>query len=212
MVGPEILGIPKMLDRFSSAGKSGILLNLQHLSAVFDSIGLCKFAGFAFGEEVIARLLSAVRGDPLGAQDLLRTGERIWNLERLWNLAAGFDIADDTLPDRVLTEAHTEGPSAGRTVDLGAMLPEYYRARGWDEHGAPVAVKLTALGLDGEAAVLAEGRFDTHAGPPPWQGWRPDVAEEEVRVPDDAYPAHDPASGATPVDTSKGGRHLRAVP
>jgi aldehyde:ferredoxin oxidoreductase len=215
MVGPEILGIPKMIDRFASAGKSGILMNLQHLSAVFDSVGLCKFAGFAFGEEIMARLLSACRGELLGAQDLLRAGERIWNLERLWNVAAGFSAADDTLPSRLLTEPLAEGPSAGRTVHLAPMLGEYYRARGWDEHGVPSAKKVVGLGLEAVAAALDGGRFDTHAGPPPWQGWRPDVAEEEVRVPDTAHAGATPVTAggaAASVDPAEGGRHLRAVP
>jgi len=214
MVGPEILGIPKMIDRFASAGKSGILVNLQHLSAVFDSVGLCKFAGFAFGEEVVARLLSACRGEPLGAQDLLRAGERTWNLERLWNLAAGFSAADDTLPPRILCEPHAEGPSAGHTVDLPAMLGEYYRARGWDEHGVPSSEKVAALGLEAEAAVLADERLDTHAGSAAWQGWRPDVADDEVRGCDGAHSGGAPAAAAFTgaVDSAKGDRHLRAVP
>jgi len=147
MVGPEILGIPKMLDRFSIQGKSGILINLQHLSAVFDSACLCKFAGFAFGEEMLARLLSAATGRELSAQDVLAAGERIWNLERLWNLAAGFTREDDTLPQRLLAEPLTSGPSAGHVVELEPMLDEYYRARGWDRCGVPSQEKIGALGL-----------------------------------------------------------------
>lgn len=211
MLGPEILGIPKMIDRFATRGKSGILLNLQHLSAVFDSASVCKFAGFAFGEEVLARLLSAAMGEGLAAQDLLRSGERIWNLERLWNNAAGFSRADDTLPRRVLSEPHTEGPSAGRTVELEPMLDEYYRARGWDAAGRPTEAKIAALGLEDLAARLAgltEGPQAHGDMPhPPWQGWRPELAEAE------RLRALERGEGSR-ADTHphEGGRHLRAVP
>ena len=154
MVGPEILGIPKMLDRFAASGKSGILINLQHLSAVFDSACVCKFAGFAFGEEMMARLLAASTGRDLSAQDILFTGERIWNLERLWNLAAGFTRRDDTLPERLLAEPPAKGPSAGHVVELEPMIEEYYRARGWGREGEPTQAKIEALNLAEQARRL----------------------------------------------------------
>jgi aldehyde:ferredoxin oxidoreductase len=211
MLGPEILGIPKMIDRFASKGKSGILLNLQHLSAVFDSATICKFAGFAFGEEVLSRLLSAAMGESLAAQDLLRSGERIWNLERLWNNAAGFSRMDDTLPTRVLSEPHREGPSAGRTVDLPPMLDEYYRARGWDAAGMPTEAKIAALGLEDAAARLlgltADLKIHGDTVHPAWQAWRPAVAEaERLR----AAERGERAQGD--IHPPEGGRHLRAVP
>lgn len=157
MLGPEILGIPKLVDRFATRGKSGLLINLQHIAAVFDSVGLCKFAGFGFGEEVVARLVSAAWGVEVGSQDLLLAGERIWNLERLWNVGAGFGRGDDTLPPRLLSEPVDSGPSAGRVVDLQPMLEEYYRARGWDAEGRPSAAKVDALGLTGLAQRLLQG-------------------------------------------------------
>ncbi len=46
-------------------------------------------------------------------------------------------MADDNLPKRLLSEPHSDGPSAGVTVELDAMLPVYYRERGWDEEGVP---------------------------------------------------------------------------
>jgi len=35
--------------------------------------------------------------------------------------------ADDTLPDRFLTQPLAEGPTRGSVVDLPRMLDEYYR-------------------------------------------------------------------------------------
>jgi aldehyde:ferredoxin oxidoreductase len=154
MLGPEILGVPKMVDRFATLGKAGLLINLQNLNAVLDSLSLCKFTGFAMKEDYYARQLTAVWGEQVEPQELLLLGERIWNAERLFNLAAGFARADDTLPPRLLTEPVAEGPSAGQVVDLPPMLDEYYISRGWDEGGAPSAAKLERLGLTEAAASV----------------------------------------------------------
>ena len=80
-------------------------------------------------------------------EDFVKAGERTWNLERLWNLKAGLKAADDTLPKRLLSEAHQSGPAKGVVVHLDQMLPVYYRARGWDPNGVPTPEKLMELGL-----------------------------------------------------------------
>lgn len=147
MLGPEILGVPKMVDRFATLGKAGLLINLQNLNAVLDSLSVCKFTAFAMKEDYYARQLGAVWGETVEPQELLSLGERIWNAERLFNLAAGFTRDDDTLPPRLLHEPVADGPSAGQVVDLPPMLDEYYISRGWDEAGVPTAVKLERLGL-----------------------------------------------------------------
>jgi aldehyde:ferredoxin oxidoreductase len=148
MLGPELLGAPKMIDRHASSGKAGLLIVLQHTNAVIDSIGMCKFVNFAIGDDFFARLMTSISGIAYEVQDLQLAGERIWNLERLYNLRAGFSKSDDTLPPRFLHEPLAEGGSAGHVVHLEEMLAEYYRFRGWTQEGIPTAKKLTLLGLD----------------------------------------------------------------
>lgn len=148
MIGPEILGVPKMLDRFSPVGKSGFLINQQDFFAVVDSLVICKFVTLAVGEEFFARLFSTVTGVERSQQDLLDTGERIWTLERIYNLKAGFTKDDDVLPRRFLEEKGT-GPAANQVFEQDIMLREYYRSRGWDENGVPTSAKLKELGLEG---------------------------------------------------------------
>jgi len=148
MLGPELLGAPKMLDRHATSGKAGVLIVLQHTNAVIDSIGMCKFVNFAIGDDFFARMMTSITGHPYETQDLQAAGERIWNLERLYNLKAGFTKEDDTLPPRFLNQPLQEGGSAGHTVHLDEMLAEYYRFRGWTEDGVPTQKKLKALSLD----------------------------------------------------------------
>ncbi len=156
MLNPEILGIPKMIDRFATLGKAGLLINLQNLSAILDSLSLCKFTAFAMKEDYYARLLSAVTGETMEPQELLRIGERIWNVERLFNQAAGHTRADDSLPPRLLHEPVAAGPSKGEVVDLEPMLDEYYISRGWDSEGRPSERKLRSLGLPSPLAAGGE--------------------------------------------------------
>jgi aldehyde:ferredoxin oxidoreductase len=149
MMGPEILGAPKMVDRYAHVGKAGLLIVKQHTSAVLDSLVLCKFISFAVDDEYFARLLSTVMGLEYEAQDLQIIGERIWNLERLFNLREGFTKEADTLPSRLLNEPLSEGPTRGKVVNLEPMLVEYYRFRSWDINGVPTQAKLKALHLEG---------------------------------------------------------------
>ncbi len=148
MLGPEVLALPRLIDRFATQGKAGIVSVHQNSAAVIDSLVYCKFANMAVAEEFFARVLSAVTGELFTADDLMMVGERIWNLERLYNLREGFTKEDDTLPDRLLNEAVAEGPSKGFTVKLDPMLEEYYAFRGWDKSGIPKQKKLKELSLD----------------------------------------------------------------
>lgn len=148
MLGPEVLALPRLIDRLATQGKAGIVSVHQDSAAVIDSLVICKFTNMAVAEEYFARTLSAITGMPFTADDLMRVGERVWNMERLYNLREGFSQADDTLPERLLNEPVPEGPSAGFTVKLAPMLEEYYQFRGWDANGVPKPAKLKELSLD----------------------------------------------------------------
>ena len=147
MIGLEVLGLPKLIDRFQVQGKSSFVILHQNSNAAIDSLVVCKFTNLGVADEYFARVLSAVTGTPYSTGDMIKAGERIWNLERLYNIREGFTSKDDTLPPRLLTEAPLEGPSKGWVSHLEPMLKEYYRTRGWDENGVPTPRKLTELGL-----------------------------------------------------------------
>ena len=85
-------------------------------------------------------------GLPMTTGIFFDVGERGYNLERLYNLREGLTAADDTLPRRLTFEP--QDPSKPNTkVDLDAMLPVYYKVRGWDKNGVPSSKKLKKLGL-----------------------------------------------------------------
>lgn len=135
-VAAEVLGIPEPVDRLAVEGKGRLTKFFQDLFAFTDSLDICKFSSFSLTPAHYAALYHAVTGIPATAEDVLRTGERIYNLERHYNNLNGFDGKDDTLPRRLLTEPAT-GASAGQVTELDVMLREYYEARGWDNGVVP---------------------------------------------------------------------------
>ena len=147
-IAPEIVGIPEKLDPWETEGKAMWCKIFHDLTAAIDSSGLCLFTSFALGAEEYAAFLSHGTGVEISPEELLKKGERVWNLERLFNLREGLNPEkEDTLPRRLLTEPIPSGPSEGKISRLNEMLPEYYKLRGWDEKGIPTGEKLSELGL-----------------------------------------------------------------
>lgn len=148
MIGPEIFGKPKLIDRLSWSGKANLVALFQNFFAAVDSLVVCKFVTFSVGEEELADALSAVTGVAFSTEDLLKAGERCWNAERLFNLAAGFDTKDDKLPERFFREATPAGLKPLAKAQFQQVLQDYYSVRGWDQQGRPTPDKLADLGLN----------------------------------------------------------------
>ncbi|MFZ1474217.1 MAG: aldehyde ferredoxin oxidoreductase C-terminal domain-containing protein, partial [Anaerolineae bacterium] len=73
------------------------------------------------------------------ADDVLKTGERIYNLERYYNNLNGFREGSDALPTRFTHEPSTMPGSEGHVCELDLMLVEYYKMRGWVNGVVPEA-------------------------------------------------------------------------
>ncbi len=119
------------VDPLEWKGKGELTVIFQNVHAFSDSLDLCKFSAFAEGPEEYAAQYSAITGIPFTAEDVLKTGERIYNLERYYNNLAGFREGSDTLPERFLKEPSTMPGSEGHVCELDKMLEEYYAKRGW---------------------------------------------------------------------------------
>jgi aldehyde:ferredoxin oxidoreductase len=146
LIGPEVLGSPVLVDRDRPDGKADLVMLYQDLSAAMDCMVVCRFTNFAWAVDDYAEMVSAGTGVELSGHDLLRLGERIYNLERLFNLREGFTAKDDSLPPRFFKPL-PEGGSRNRVVHLDEMLPEYYKLRGWDEEGRPTKDTLKKLAI-----------------------------------------------------------------
>jgi aldehyde:ferredoxin oxidoreductase len=155
----EIFGIPIPweVDRFAVEGKGKLTKwNQDVRAATCDCPTMCAFLlDMAFAmtcTENTATLMEAVTGLSFTPDDVVRVGERLNNLAKAFNVRAGLTRADDTLPERLMTEAIKVGASKGQMIskkDLDIMLDEYYSERGWDvKTGVPTKAKLAELGLD----------------------------------------------------------------
>jgi len=153
-ISHEILRKPVATDRFSFEGKARITKIAEDLNAVVDSLAVCRFVFFANPLEEYARAYTAVTGVASSAQELLKTGERIYYNERIMNARNGFTAKDDDLPSRFFKESGTGGnnfdvPALNREAFLKARA-NYYRVRGLDQQGMPSKQKAQELGLNWE--------------------------------------------------------------
>lgn len=135
-------------DRLDSAGKAQVVYDFQNYLSVYNPLGLCKFIVKGLtGPETVVEWLNLAMGWDWDSDDLIRAGERLFNLKRMINLRLGITRVDDTLPRRLLTHARPTGSAAGVLPDLEAMLEECYQLRGWTAEGVPTEEKLRDLGL-----------------------------------------------------------------
>ncbi|MCG8616605.1 MAG: aldehyde ferredoxin oxidoreductase C-terminal domain-containing protein, partial [Desulfobacterales bacterium] len=134
-------GTEDAINRFSLEGKAALIQRCMAVSAVIDSLGLCKVPALSlvgeFDLKNEAALVTALTHLEMNFLDLLQAGERIITEERLVNLALSPEGLDDTISEKFLTIPITEGPAKGSRVDLGPMLAEFYQRMGWDESGVP---------------------------------------------------------------------------
>lgn len=99
--------------------------------------------------------ISAALGKEYHFGDFLKTGERIYNLERMYNLREGVTYYEDTLPERL--KDIPQDPSNPKTkVPLSKMLKKYYEVRGWDKNGIPFPSTLKKLDLEWLLPLLEE--------------------------------------------------------
>lgn len=147
------LGMPELMEVYNSKSMQDnveLCIKSQNLFATMNSTGLCMFFTAFPGRviEMYINLLSSVTGWEMTLEEILRTGERIFNLQRVFNILHGHTIAMDTLPKRFTHEPLSGGGARGEVVELDKMLPLYYKLRDWNpETGLPSPEKLRSLDL-----------------------------------------------------------------
>jgi len=146
---PE-LGFPEPSNRFELERKGELTSKLQNLMGVLDSLKICKFILFGGGNlKHLIHWTHCVTGWDLEISDIMKCGDRIFNLKRLYNVKCGIDYKDDVLPKRILTHRRGTGSAGDNLPNLDKMLNDYYQYRGWDEKGIPTQEKIEELNLNG---------------------------------------------------------------
>jgi aldehyde:ferredoxin oxidoreductase len=135
------------------ANKVELLVEKENFLALVDSLVMCKFGqrNGEFSLEIISAMLTYLTGHEYTPEELLKVGERIYNLERIYNDLAG--VGPDVLPDRLFEESLDDSlDRGGNRIDRNEFeeaLLKYYRVRGWDASSKPANKKLEELGLLG---------------------------------------------------------------
>ena len=134
-------GTHDAVDRFSLNGKAALIKRCMAVSAVIDSLGLCKVPALSligeFDLKNEAQLVTLLAEIPCDDRDLLTVGETIISLERCINIKFSPELLRDTISEKFLTHPVENGPAKGSTVNLKPMLEEFYALMGWDENGVP---------------------------------------------------------------------------
>jgi aldehyde:ferredoxin oxidoreductase len=106
---------------------------------------MCIFANVE--PEVVADLINESVGMDISVVEMMKIGERGWNLKRVINHRLGLTRDNDKLPKGLL-EPYEDDPS-GYVPDFQSMLEAYYNTRSWDPvNGFPEGEKLAELDLD----------------------------------------------------------------
>ena len=149
----ERIGVT-FFERHAQAEKAANVARHQDWRTISNALVMCIFATIDPNEQV--NLINAACGYEWTLEDMMRSGERGWNIKRVINNRMGLTRANDKLPKAFL-EPYKEGGAAGFVPDLPAMLDAYYKARGWDaESGRPSKKKLVSLGLEDVMINLGE--------------------------------------------------------
>ena len=147
----EKVGI-EFFSRQAGAEKAANVAHHQDWRTVYNALVMCIFANVP--PETQVELINAACGYEWDVNEMLRCGERGWNLKRAINNRLGLTRANDKLP-KALLESYQDGGAAGYVIPFDEMLEAYYAARGWDPAtGRPTKEKLESLGLDGVAKDL----------------------------------------------------------
>jgi aldehyde:ferredoxin oxidoreductase len=148
----EIFGDEGIGDRLNEEGKGRMVRYTASVSAVLDSLGLCKIPYLSILNDFTlvhpTALVNSVYGWEMDREKMIACGERVVTLERLVNIRLGLEPTMDRLPDKFRTEPMPAGICAGETVDDARMVMDFYREMGWNQNGEPTADTLEKLKID----------------------------------------------------------------
>jgi aldehyde:ferredoxin oxidoreductase len=147
VVKSDMVAGPQKTDHESINEKTKMVIRSQNKMAVIDSLGMCLFSSFVCDIADYRGFLEDGAGVKFEPDDeLLKAGERIWNMERIFNIQAGFTKSDDTLPERFKSESVKDDLGYEHVWPERELIEDYYNERGWDVNGVPRKSKLKELG------------------------------------------------------------------
>lgn len=132
----------------AGAEKAANVARHQDWRTVFNALVMCIFTSLP--PCTLADLVNSASGLNLTLEEIVKSGERGWNLKRVINNRLGLGREDDRLPPVLLQPYEDAEDVGGKFVpEFESMLEAYYAARSWDaKSGYPSIDKLKDLGLN----------------------------------------------------------------
>lgn len=153
----RLYGVKTAGNARTYTGKPKVVIYTEYICSLLDSLGVCLFTGNWTSPQGIspfelAEFYSSATGIKISETELMKIGERIYNVEKMFNVYhIGFTRNDDYPPKRFMEEPVKSGPLKGELLkkqDWDKMLDEYYGLHGWDCHTSwPKKEKLEELNL-----------------------------------------------------------------
>ncbi|MDD4615379.1 MAG: aldehyde ferredoxin oxidoreductase C-terminal domain-containing protein [Caldisericia bacterium] len=148
----EMLGNPPAIVWKTYFGKAKTVHWAEGLSAIIDSLGICKRYSMdlcvALGYEHYSQMIKAVTGLDISIKDLKEIGERIYTLQRVFNFKEiNASRKDDTFPEIVFEEPLKMKYRYPKDK-FELLLDEYYECHGWNKKtGLPTIERIIDLDL-----------------------------------------------------------------
>jgi aldehyde:ferredoxin oxidoreductase len=132
--GFMIPGVPfTQPEKYVYTGKGDLHRYMSNLSHIVNATGLCYFAVWIYGIEMIPQFMKHVTGKEYSMEDLITIGERIANLRMAFNLREGVKLSDWKIPGRMIGDPPLKaGPLKDVTIDLNTSAGEFCEKMGWD--------------------------------------------------------------------------------
>lgn len=151
------IGVPdETIDRILTNNMKdlniGMLLKYaQDNFMVMAALGICARAQINrfYYADLYPELFSSATGIDITKDEILRSGERIYNLMKLLNIREGFNERDE-IPEKWLKKPLFQeytGKGDITKSQIERFIDQYYLERGWDAKGLPTDEKLRDLGL-----------------------------------------------------------------
>jgi aldehyde:ferredoxin oxidoreductase len=160
----QIFGDPPKVDSAwirQTEGKAAFTAYSEDSMAAINSLVTCMYSGgmhwflIGTGPTMWSEVLNKITGWNTTPEEIMKVGERVFNLQRLFNYRLkGWTSKDDVWADKRIYEKAEIGTFRGREVPWNETLQEYYAYRGWNKEGVPTRTKALELKLDGIADEL----------------------------------------------------------
>lgn len=170
----ERVGMPeeakgRVFDEPTSFRVGRATAHAENWYGLCNCLGLCArlYMGRFYNIRTLTEAYSAITGIQLTPAEMIKGGERAWNMYKMLQVRAGFSRKDDKPPDVWFTPLKGEKgeyplkdyykTKIMTREDVEKLLDDFYDERGWDKKtGIPTPEKLKELGLESWISAIPE--------------------------------------------------------